>query len=197
VARNYPDEPHDGHIMPDLQTWDANPMNAGYTQVVQRRGGAAKTERIDVATLNAKFDEVYQRGGIYNFMSHPQWLDYGPDGFYERHLQHVGRRRDVWYVPMGPLYAYRTMVEKAEVKQLAASGDRTRFQLSCALDPKIYSGSLTLEFLAPTIHSIAVDGEKLQDHGEGLTDRWDRQYFRRENEHLYATVHCNTVLEFQ
>src|SRR5438309_5694100 len=38
VARNYPDEQHDGHIRPDLQTWDSNPMNAAYTQVVQKRG---------------------------------------------------------------------------------------------------------------------------------------------------------------
>ena len=49
VARNYPDETHDGHIRPDLQTWDANPMNAAYTQVVQKRGGAGKSENIDVA----------------------------------------------------------------------------------------------------------------------------------------------------
>ena len=68
-------------------------MNAAYTQVVQKRGGAAKSEIIDVANLNAKFDEIYERGGIYNFMSHPQWLDYGPDGFYERHLAHISQRR--------------------------------------------------------------------------------------------------------
>src|SRR5262245_2579296 len=74
VARNYPNEAQDGHIMPDLQTWDANPMNAGYTQVVQKRGGAAKSERLDMNLLNGKFDEIHQSGGIYNFMSHPQWL---------------------------------------------------------------------------------------------------------------------------
>ena len=120
VARNYPDEIHDGHIRPDLQTWDSNPMNAGYTQVVQKRGGAARSEVIDVASLDAKFDEIYQRGGIYNFMSHPQWLDYGADGFYERHLAHISRRRDVWYVPMGPLYAYRTIHDRTEVRPAKA-----------------------------------------------------------------------------
>jgi peptidoglycan/xylan/chitin deacetylase (PgdA/CDA1 family) len=74
VARNYPDEPHDGHIMPNLQTWDSNPFNAAYTQVVQKRGGAAKTEILDLGRLNGKFDEIYSKGGIYNFMSHPHGL---------------------------------------------------------------------------------------------------------------------------
>jgi hypothetical protein len=60
---------------------------------VQKRGGSAKAERTDVAVLDAKFDEIYQRGGIYNFLSHPQWLDYGSEGFYERHLAHVSHRR--------------------------------------------------------------------------------------------------------
>ena len=150
MARNYPDEIHDGHIRPDLQTWDSNPMNAGYTQVVQKRGGAARSEIIDVASLDAKFDEIYQRGGIYNFMSHPQWLDYGADGFYERHLAHISRRRDIWYVPMGPLYAYRVIYERTEVRPLAPGSAKARFELSNRLDPKIYSGSVTLEFAAPS-----------------------------------------------
>jgi peptidoglycan/xylan/chitin deacetylase (PgdA/CDA1 family) len=196
VARNYPDERHDGHIMPDLQTWDTNPMNAAYTQVVQKRGGAAKTERLDVDVLNAKFDEIYQRGGIYNFMSHPQWLDYGPDGFYERHLAHVSRRGDVWYVPMGPLYAYRSLVEKTEIRRLPSSESKVRFQVACPLDPKIYSGSITLDYEAADGISVTANGKRLAEHG-GMTDRWDREYFRRERDHLYVTVRPNTILEFQ
>jgi peptidoglycan/xylan/chitin deacetylase (PgdA/CDA1 family) len=198
VARNYPDESHDGHLMPDLQTWDANPMNAGYTQVVQKRGGAAKTERIDVGALNAKFDEIYQRGGIYNFMSHPQWLDYGPDGFYERHLAHVSRRRDVWYVPMGPLYAFHNMLERTEVRALTTEGGRHRFQVTCPLDSKIYRGSITLDFEAPDSASVSVNGRKLADFGDRLTDRWDQEYFRRERTHVYVTVHAvDSTLEFR
>lgn len=197
VARNYPDEPHDGHIRPDLQTWDSNPMNAAYTQVVQKRGGAAKSEIIDVANLNAKFDEVYQRGGIYNFMSHPQWLDYGPDGFYEKHLAHIARRKDVWYVPMGPLYAYHTIQEKTEVRMLKAGRSKARFELSNQLDPKIYSGSMTLEFIAPPNTVVLSNGRKLAEQSDSLTDRWDEEYFRREGEHLYVTVKARTILEFQ
>ena len=81
VARNYPNEARDGHVVPDLQTWDQNAYSATYTRAAQKIGGIAKSGRIDVAQLNAKFDEVYRKGGIYNLMSHPQWLDYGPDRF--------------------------------------------------------------------------------------------------------------------
>lgn len=142
VARNYPNEAQDGHIAPDLQTWDANPMNAAYTQVAQKKGGIAKSGRTDVPTLNAKFDEVYARGGIYNLMSHPQWLDFGPDAFYEQHLKHIGGRKDVWYVPMGPLYSYKALWDRTQVKPLGNG----RFQVSCDLDPRIYRGEVTLEF---------------------------------------------------
>jgi peptidoglycan/xylan/chitin deacetylase (PgdA/CDA1 family) len=197
VARNYPDEQHDGHIRPDLQTWDSNPMNAAYTQVVQKRGGAARSEVIDVATLAAKFDQVYERGGIYNFMSHPQWLDYGADGFYERHLAHISRRRDVWYVPMGPLYAYRTIHDKTEVRPLGSGAAKARFQVSNTLDPKIYNGSLTLDFLAPQGTAVFSNGKKLTGQVGAVTDRWDQEYFSRDGEHLYVTVRSNTVLEFR
>jgi peptidoglycan/xylan/chitin deacetylase (PgdA/CDA1 family) len=197
VARNYPDEPHDGHIRPDLQTWDTHPMNAAYTQVVQKRGGAAKSEIIDVANLNAKFDEIYQRGGIYNFMSHPQWLDYGEDGFYERHLAHIARRNDIWYVPMGPLYAYHTIYDKTEVRTLKPEKAKARFELANQLDPKIYSGSITLDFIAPAETIVLSNGKKIAAQSVSVTDRWDREYFRRDGEHLYVTVRSRTILEFQ
>ena len=61
VARKYPDEAHDGHLRPDVQDFDENTMNAGYTQVVQHRG-MAKNDPIDMGAINAKFDEVYGKG---------------------------------------------------------------------------------------------------------------------------------------
>lgn len=197
VARSYPNEAQDGHIVPDLQTWDSNPYNAAYTQVVQKRGGAAKTERLDVNVLNAKFDEVYQRGGIYNFLSHPQWLDFGPDGFYERHLAHISRRRDIWYVPMGPLYAYRDIHERTQVRQLSSERAIARFAVSHDLNPAIYSGSITLEFRAPAGMTILSNGKPLPERPNELTDRWDQEYFRRDGEHLYVTVRSGTTLEFR
>lgn len=200
VARNYPDEANDGHIVPDLQTWATDFFNAAYTQVVQKRGGAATREIVDVGVLNAKFDEVYTNGGIYSFLAHPQWLDFGPDGFYERHLAHVGGRADVWYVPMGPLYAYRTLTEHTQVSPAPApapGGGHARFTVRTTLDTKIYNGSLTLAFDAPPGTTVTSSGRKLAERGDGPTDRWNEEYVRWDEGRLYVTVRPNTTLELQ
>jgi hypothetical protein len=197
VARNYPREADDGHLVPDLQTYDPNPYNATYTQVAQKKGGIAKSGRTDVESLNAKFDEVYERGGIYNLMSHPQWLDYGESAFYERHLAHIGGKADVWYVPMGPLYAYQTAWERTQVQALRPDKAQARFAVFNDLDPKIYNNSITLEFAAPPGISVFSGGKRLSERKAGLTDRWSDQYFRRQNNTIYVTVSANTVLEFR
>ncbi|MBI1788937.1 MAG: polysaccharide deacetylase family protein [Acidobacteria bacterium] len=194
VARNYPDEARDGHLVPNLNDWAANPYNAAYTQVAQKKGGIALSGNTDVARLNAKFDEVYAQGGIYNLMSHPQWLDYGPDAFYERHLAHIARRADIWYVPMGPLYAYRTLRDRTEVRRLKGP---IRYAVSANLDPKTYNGSVTLVFLAPSTLRPVASGTPLPERSDGMTDRWTDQYYRREGKTLFVTVRPNTILEFR
>jgi len=198
VARNYPGEAQGLHVRPDLQTWASNPYDAPYTQVVQRAGGrrGATAPPIDVADLNAKFDEVYGKGGIYHFMSHPQSLDFGPEGFYEKHLSHISRRPDVWYVPMGPVYAFKTIVDATEVKSLS-DGSRPRFSVSNTLDHKIYSGSLTLEFVAPAAMSVFSNGKKLDAPRRTVTDRWNEEHVRREGDRVFVTVRPNTTLEFR
>jgi len=199
VARNYPGEALGLHIRPDLQTWASNPFDAPYTQVVQKQGGrgGAAAPPIDVPSLDAKFDEVYEKGGIYHFMSHPQSLDFGPDGFYEKHLSHISRRPDVWYVPMGPVYAFKTIVDRTDVRQLSNGGAKARFAVSNTLDRKIYSGSLTLEFTAPPTISVLSGGAKLAERGKTVTDRWNEEYVRREGDRLFVTVRSNTTLEFR
>ena len=199
VARNYPGEAQGLHVRPDLQTWASNPYDAPYTQVVQRAGGrrGATAPPIVVADLDAKFDEVYGKGGIYHFMSHPQSLDFGPEGFYEKHLAHIGRRPDVWYVPMGPVYAFKTIVDATEVKAVGDGGSRSRFSVSNSLDRKIYSGSLTLEFAAPVAMSVFANGKKLEGPRRILTDRWNEEYVRREGDRVFVTVRPNTTLEFR
>jgi peptidoglycan/xylan/chitin deacetylase (PgdA/CDA1 family) len=198
VARSYPDEPGNGHLVPDLRTWAPDFFNAAYTQVVQKRGGSATTEIIDVDVLNRKFDEVYAEGGIYHFLSHPQWLDFGPDGFYERHLAHIGRRNDVWYVPMGPLYAYRTLADTTEVvRGSAGGGARAVFHVNTTLDLTIYNGSITLEFEAPAGARVSSSGRTLAEEPPGRTDRWTGEYIRRDGSRLFVTVRPNTTVEFR
>jgi peptidoglycan/xylan/chitin deacetylase (PgdA/CDA1 family) len=199
IARNYPGEAQDMHNLPNLQGYDSNPYNATYTQVVQKKGGIAKSGRTNVPEINAKFDEVYQRGGIYNFLSHPQWLDYGVDQFYQQHLAHIGRRADIWYVPMGPLYAYRTVLDKTEVRALEPKGLTDRFAVYNDLDPKMFTNSITLEFSfrnTTQVH-IQAGGKPLPEKTKGLTDRWDAEYFRREGKRAWVTIHPNKILEFR
>jgi peptidoglycan/xylan/chitin deacetylase (PgdA/CDA1 family) len=199
VARNYPGEAQGLHVRPDLQTWAANPFDAPYTQVVQKAGGRRGTTAppIDVPDLNKKFDEVYEKGGIYHFMSHPQSLDFGPDGFYEKHLSHIARRPDVWYVPMGPVYAYKTIVDRTEVRPLPPSGGRARFEVTNTLEKRIYSGSVTLEFTAPAGGMVTSNGSRLVERASAPTDRWNEEYVRREGDRVFVTVRPNTTLEFR
>ncbi|MBL8214479.1 MAG: polysaccharide deacetylase family protein [Bryobacterales bacterium] len=192
VARNYPNELTNGHVRPDIQDFDSNAMNTGYTQVVQHRNGR-KDDTIDVAAINAKFDEVYRKGGIYHFMSHPQWLDFGPDGFYEQHLRHVSGKKDAWYVPMGPLYAFRTIRDSTAVKPEA---EPETFSVAHALDQKIYGGAVTLEFDAPEDTAVLADGVVLPEAREAMLSGWDHEYVHRQGRRAFVTVRPNKELAF-
>lgn len=196
AARNYPGEMEDRHNLPDLQAWADNPMNAAYTQVVQKQGGIAKSGRTSVPELNAKFDEVYGKGGIYHFLSHPAWLDFGPESFYERHLAHIGRRKDIWYVPFGPLYAFRTLRDSVTVEPAG----RGRFRVASPLDAKVYGGAVTLEFQAGSARTARpeANGRALPRlDSAAMTDRWNAEYFRQEGPRVWVTVRPNTELRFR
>ena len=204
AARAYPGELKNCHAVPDLRSYDSNPYAARYTQVVQKgyTKVVGKTRRVvvsgrtDILALNDKFDEVSGVGGIYSFVSHPQMLDYGPDGFYERHLAYIGGREDVWYVPMGPLYAYRTLSKETFVQQLKSTEAAIRFAVFNSLDPKIYNGSITLEFHTQVPVSVIANGKELSQRTTGPVTRWDGAYIRRAGETLLVTVRPNTLLEF-
>lgn len=173
VARTYPNEETEGHIIPDEQGFASNPYAAAYTQVVQRAGGISKKGRTEPAEINAKFDEVYARGGIYHFMSHAQWLDLADRAYYDQHLKHVGGREDVWYVPIGPLYAYHARAEKARV-----SGSGTEFRVSEIAE----GGLVTLEFRAGAEWKPKAAGASVRQAGDrvyvtvptGSTISWSR-----------------------
>ena len=98
---------------------------------------------------------------------------------------------------MGPLYAYRALHERTEVRPLAPGSAKARFELSNRLDRKIYSGSITIEFAAPSGLAVFFFCNKLADSAGKLTDHWDQEYVRWEGEHLYVTARSNTILEFR
>jgi peptidoglycan/xylan/chitin deacetylase (PgdA/CDA1 family) len=195
-ARSYPNEAQDLHNLPNLRTYPANPLSATYTQVVQKRGGVAKQGRTDVAEVNRVFDEVYNEGGIYHFVSHPMWLEYGPEHFYEQHVKHIGGRNDVWYVPLGPLSAYKTAWEKTLVRALPAEDGRERFAVVNDLDAKIFGASVTLQFGVPAGFEIRRAGRPLPEAPQGPTSGWNAEYVRRAGDNVFVTVQTNTILDF-
>ena len=213
VARNYPDEARGGILVPDLQTWAADPYNAAFTQVAQKKGGIAPAGRTDVADLNAKFDEVYKgaaagaartlnrssEGGIYHFMSHPQWLDYGADKFFEQHLAHLAGKADVWYVPLGPLYAYQVARESTVVSPAGPKDGWERFAVANDLDPRIYDGSVTLHFVIPAARRVEVraGGKPLAPRTAAVLDRWNPEHYRRDGDATLVTIRPNTVVELR
>lgn len=205
AARAYPDEFQNHHAVLDLQDYASNPYAARYTQIVQKGYSKFASKgrevailgRTDPAALNGKFDEVAAAGGIYSFVSHPQMLDYGTDAFYERHLAHIGGRADLWYVPMGPLYAFRTLSMETKVRQLRSASGAARFAVYSALDPKIYNGSITFEFETRVPVTVLAHGRKLAEHRPGPVTRWDGEYLRSAGKNLLITVRPNTLLEFR
>ena len=214
VARNYPDERRGGHLVPDLQSWAADPYNAAYTQVVQKLGGVAPAGRTDLTLLNRKFDEVHAGpgaggaavgatpsadGGIYQFMSHPAWIDFGPDQFFEKHLAHVGGRTDVWYVPLGPLYAYQVVREQTVVTPLIAKDGWARFAVHNRLDPAVYDNAVTLAFVIPAAMKVVVRAgtRTIAEKVAGTTDRWNVEYFRRNGTTTLVTIRPNTIVYLQ
>lgn len=220
VARTYPDERRGGHIVPDLQSWAADPYRAAYTQVVQRQGGIAPAGRTDVALLNRKFDDIHPpptdegggqgagggrgrsaaqtaEGGIYHLVSHPSLLDFGQEQFFEKHLAHIGRRPDVWYVPLGPLYAYQIVREHTVVTPLGPREGWERFAVHNTLDPKVYDNVVTLAFAIPAASAVTVrvGGRALQEKTSKLTDGWNVEYYRRDGTSTLVSVRPNQIVE--
>jgi len=112
-------------------------------------------------------------------------------------LAYLARRRDVWYVPMGLLYAYKTVLDRTEIRALDAPAGAARFAIFNDLDPKIYRNSLTLQFVAPANAHVLAGGKPLPERQTGLTDHWSDEYFRREGGTVYVTLRPNTILEFR
>jgi hypothetical protein len=129
---------HDNPTSFDYAPWNARYGFYGvgglsykaYDAVFQRRKPYGRYYAADVQALNAAFDEVYRKSGIFYAMWHPDRYRNsaihdprpGIDGVQGssliQHLTHLAHRKDVWYVPNGWLYCYRYVTEHAHVQAL-------------------------------------------------------------------------------
>jgi len=85
-------------------TWNsANGLFSGVGKSIEmgNYSGVSNIEK-----LNNKFDTVYNAGGIYHLMCHPQHVDWTSGSYAHQHLQHIRGKTDVWYVGFGYLYLY-------------------------------------------------------------------------------------------
>jgi hypothetical protein len=124
-------------------------------------------------------------------------LDYGPKCFYERHLEYIGRRPDIWYVPIGPLYAYRVLREQTAVRQVTSPGSDISFAVFNPLDARVFNGSITLEFRAHAPVSVFAGGRPLAEGGVGPVTSWRGEYMRRTGRNMLVTIQPNTVVTFR
>lgn len=93
---------------------------------------------------------------------------------------------------MGPLYAFRALRDRTEVKQES----RNTFSVRHDLDRRIYSGTVTLRFEAPEGTAVRAGDNWVAELGQAPQGRWDMEYVRREGGSLYVTVRPDTTLHF-
>jgi hypothetical protein len=132
--------------------------------------------------LNAKFDSVTARGGIYHMMWHPQTL--APDigaAYLTGHLQHISRRNDLWYVNFGHLYLYH-MVQMVNAEGVVsvpvASSQPDRYKLPQNY-PNPFNPKTMITYQAPVAGNI-----RLSVH-----DVLGRELTVLEDRHVEAGVH--------
>jgi hypothetical protein len=99
----------------------------GYDRILETRQPAGRYYATDVADLNAAFDKVYESGGVFYALWHPDrfrnsvvydprpGIDGQQGSTLMQHLAHVANRKDVWYVANGWLYSYRYVAEHVQV----------------------------------------------------------------------------------
>jgi hypothetical protein len=80
---------------------------------VTREMGPSPGGSTNLADLNGAFDAAVAAGGIYHLMCHPWVLS--EQGEWDKpytleHLSYISNRKDIWYVPMGLLYLYHSVI---------------------------------------------------------------------------------------
>jgi hypothetical protein len=129
---NWLDNPTSTDYVPWNEQWrfyGVGGLNTvGYDGILERREPKGRFHAADVGELNAAFDKVHQRGGLFYALWHPDrfrnsvlydpspGLDGQRGSTLVQHLAHVSRRKDVWYVANGWLYSYRAAAQNARVQ---------------------------------------------------------------------------------
>ena len=84
---------------------------AGYfhTIGISREASPIWQGTTDLTDLNAYFDEVLAKGGIYHVMTHPYFLlenGFNDAHYAWEHLKYISNKTNIWYVSVGHLYLY-------------------------------------------------------------------------------------------
>jgi len=126
---------HDNPASSEYAAWNATHRyydQAGfetrsYDRVMEKRRPKGRYYAADVALLNAAFDSVRDKGGIFYAMWHSDRYQNsvihdprpGVDGIAGstliQHLSYVAGQKDIWHVANGWLYSYRYAAENARV----------------------------------------------------------------------------------
>ncbi|UCE28964.1 MAG: PKD domain-containing protein, partial [Candidatus Bathyarchaeota archaeon] len=123
----------------------------------------------DPAILKAKFDLVYNAGGIYHLMTHPQEVDWRSGQYADVHTSYISSRKDVWYVNFGLLYLYRWIDAQNAVQVTSAGSLQDKvFKLSMSSTDRANYGAnypITYVFDIPESWTSAYVNYRLQETG--------------------------------
>jgi PKD repeat protein len=114
-------------------TWNSTDElfdRVGYSIRMEEQSAAHEPDRItNVTILNAKFDEVYNEGGIYHIFTHPRNLNYAEGRYVDLHTDYISNRNDVWYVSFGHLYLYH-WIDIQNVVSVSSTAEANEFHIN-------------------------------------------------------------------
>jgi len=133
------------------------------------------------ATLNDRFNTVYNAGGIYHLLCHPSRVDWRLGGYADSHTDYISGRLDVWYVNIGLLYLYRWIATQDIVKVTSnGSGPDKTFKISISSADRQKYGArypITYVFDIPLGWSSACVYYRYQE-----SDQWVLMEYKRSTD---------------